>query len=324
MVDGGAHARLQPDPARHLRSGICRMDRDFRRHGRPQRQAASAPISPAFTPPVRWSSMAGPAMSTTWPPTTLASSASSARPRPTTAGLYPPIFLLVATPLAVMPYTLALAVWQISTFALYLSVIGAIVRRIPGNVIGPMWLPIAAGFPAVFINLGHGQNGLLTAGLLGAALLALPARPVLSGILFGALAYKPQLALVVPVRVARRRPVAHHRCRRHHRAGADGRHKPDIWRRPLACFRRLHRDVAQAADRTGQRRIRKTAKRFRGGAHVGCRRPGRLRDPGRRVRHRRVLHGVGMALGAATTTSRPQSSSSRHCWLHRTCWITTS
>jgi alpha-1,2-mannosyltransferase len=112
--------------------------------------------------------------------------------------LYPPIFLLVATPLAVMPYTLALAVWQISTFALYLSVIGAIVRRIPGNVIGPMWLPIAAGFPAVFINLGHGQNGLLTAGLLGAALLALPARPVLSGILFGALAYKPQLALVVP------------------------------------------------------------------------------------------------------------------------------
>ena len=112
--------------------------------------------------------------------------------------LYPPIFLLVATPLAVMPYTLALAVWQISTFALYLSVIGAIVRRIPGNVIGSMWLPIAAGFPAVFINLGHGQNGLLTAGLFGAALLALPARPVLSGILFGALAYKPQLALVVP------------------------------------------------------------------------------------------------------------------------------
>lgn len=112
--------------------------------------------------------------------------------------LYPPIFLLVVTPLALMPYMMALAVWQISTFALYLSVIGAIVRRIPGIVIGPIWLPIAAGFPAVFINLGHGQNGLLTAGLFGAALLALPARPVLSGVLFGALAYKPQLALVMP------------------------------------------------------------------------------------------------------------------------------
>ena len=112
--------------------------------------------------------------------------------------LYPPIFLLVATPLALMPYMMALTVWQISTFALYLSVIGAIVRRIPGIVIGPIWLPIAAGFPAVVINVGHGQNGLLTAGLFGAALLALPARPVLSGVLFGTLAYKPQLALVIP------------------------------------------------------------------------------------------------------------------------------
>jgi alpha-1,2-mannosyltransferase len=115
--------------------------------------------------------------------------------------LYPPIFLLVATPLALMPYLLALAVWQISTFALYLSVIGVILRRmrVLDIAIGPMWLPIAAGFPAVFINLGHGQNGFLTAGLFGAALLALATRPIVSGVLFGLLAYKPQLALVMPV-----------------------------------------------------------------------------------------------------------------------------
>jgi alpha-1,2-mannosyltransferase len=115
--------------------------------------------------------------------------------------LYPPIFLLVATPLALMPYPLALAVWQIGTFALYLSVIGAIVRKMHqrGTAIGPIWLPIAAGFPAVFVNLGHGQNGFLTAGLFGAALLALPTRPVISGVLFGLLAYKPQFALVVPI-----------------------------------------------------------------------------------------------------------------------------
>jgi alpha-1,2-mannosyltransferase len=115
--------------------------------------------------------------------------------------LYPPIFLLVATPLALMPYPLALAVWQISTFALYLSIIGVIVRRMRqrGMVIGPIWLPIAAGFPAVFVNLGHGQNGFLTAGLFGAALLALPTRPLISGVLFGLLAYKPQFALIVPV-----------------------------------------------------------------------------------------------------------------------------
>ena len=115
--------------------------------------------------------------------------------------LYPPIFLLVATPLALMPYPLALAVWQIGTFALYLSVIGAIVRRMRqrGLAIGAIWLPIAAGFPAVFVNLGHGQNGFLTAGLFGAALLALPTRPVISGVLFGLLAYKPQFALIVPI-----------------------------------------------------------------------------------------------------------------------------
>jgi hypothetical protein len=115
--------------------------------------------------------------------------------------LYPPVFLLVATPLALMPYLWALAVWQLGTFALYLSVIAGVVARMPlrGKVmIGPLWLPVAAGFPAVFINLGHGQNGFLSAGLFGAALLALPARPILSGVLVGLLAYKPQLTLVMP------------------------------------------------------------------------------------------------------------------------------
>jgi alpha-1,2-mannosyltransferase len=115
--------------------------------------------------------------------------------------LYPPIFLLLAAPLASMPYPVALAVWQISSFALYLAVIGFIAggmgkRRI---AIGPTWLAVAAGFPAVLINLGHGQNGFLTAGLFGAALLALPSRQLLAGALFGLLAYKPQFALVIPI-----------------------------------------------------------------------------------------------------------------------------
>src|SRR3954469_24799902 len=74
------------------------------------------------------------------------------------AWFYPPIFLLLATPLATMPYLLALMAWQASSFALYLAVIGGIVPRL--NLPGPtaVWLPVAAAFPAVFINLGHGQN----------------------------------------------------------------------------------------------------------------------------------------------------------------------
>ena len=54
--------------------------------------------------------------------------------------LYPPIFLLVATPLALLPYALALIVWQSATFALYLASSprscarrGATVARSPGS-----------------------------------------------------------------------------------------------------------------------------------------------------------------------------------------------
>jgi alpha-1,2-mannosyltransferase len=51
----------------------------------------------------------------------------------------------------------------------------------------------------VFVNIGHGNNGLLTAALLGAALLALDRRPVLAGILFGLIAYKPQFGVLIPL-----------------------------------------------------------------------------------------------------------------------------
>jgi alpha-1,2-mannosyltransferase len=117
------------------------------------------------------------------------------------AWLYPPIFLLIATPLALMPYPVALAVWQVGTFGLYLLVIGMIVRGLRRSTaaIGHSWLLVAAAFPAVFINFAHGQNGFLTASLFGSALVALPTRPIVAGILFGLLAYKPQFALVIPI-----------------------------------------------------------------------------------------------------------------------------
>ena len=111
--------------------------------------------------------------------------------------LYPPLFLLIVTPLALMPYPFALAAWQVGTLLFYLCVTGLIVRDRNRKTL--LWLLAAVAFPAVFVNLGHGQNGFLTAALLGAALLALPTRPLLSGLLFGLLAYKPQFALVIPV-----------------------------------------------------------------------------------------------------------------------------
>ena len=51
----------------------------------------------------------------------------------------------------------------------------------------------------MLINVGHGQNGFLTAALLGGALVLLDRRPLIAGILFGLLVYKPQFGLMIPI-----------------------------------------------------------------------------------------------------------------------------
>jgi alpha-1,2-mannosyltransferase len=117
---------------------------------------------------------------------------------------YPPFFLFIAAVLALMPYGLALATWQAVTFALYLLSIRAIVSgaMVGAAVRDPLWLLLAVGFPAVYVNLGHGHNGFLTAALLGSALLVLDRRPIVSGVLFGLIAYKPQFGLMIPIVLA--------------------------------------------------------------------------------------------------------------------------
>jgi alpha-1,2-mannosyltransferase len=54
-------------------------------------------------------------------------------------------------------------------------------------------------FPAAFWTLGLGQNSFLTATLFGVGTLWIDRRPILAGICFGALCYKPHFALLVPV-----------------------------------------------------------------------------------------------------------------------------
>jgi alpha-1,2-mannosyltransferase len=109
---------------------------------------------------------------------------------------YPPYFLAPAAVLGLLPYLPALALWQFVTIALYLLCVFAILRplRLPG---GPIFVAVL-GFPAIFINLGHGQNGCLTAALLTTGLLLLDRRPFVAGLLFALLAYKPQFGLVIP------------------------------------------------------------------------------------------------------------------------------
>lgn len=105
---------------------------------------------------------------------------------------YPPFFFAVATLVAALPYGFGLALWVVAGVAAYLATIRNIVPQ-PAT-----WL-VALGCPAVLVNIGHGQNGFLTASLLGSGLLLLDRRPWLSGIMIGLLAYKPQFGVLIPI-----------------------------------------------------------------------------------------------------------------------------
>ncbi len=106
---------------------------------------------------------------------------------------YPPPFLIIATLLAQFPYTLALIIWQGLTLALALTLVQ---RILPGNRQATL---VALGAPVVLVCLGHGQNAFLTASLLGGGMLLLDRRPWIAGVLLGALVYKPQFAVLIPV-----------------------------------------------------------------------------------------------------------------------------
>jgi glycosyl transferase family 87 len=105
---------------------------------------------------------------------------------------YPPFFFVVAFLVAAVPYAWGLLIWQIASFAAYLATLRAILPR-------RETLLIAAAFPAVFVNVGHGHNGFLTAALLGGAMHWLDRRPWLAGMLIGCLAYKPQFGVLIPI-----------------------------------------------------------------------------------------------------------------------------
>lgn len=116
---------------------------------------------------------------------------------------YPPYFLLVAWGLAQLPYIPALIVWQGGSLLLYVGALALLLKKTaPGLLRDRLWILLALGFGAVLVNLLHGQNGLLTAALFAAALALLDERPLVSGLLFGLLCYKPQFAVVIPLALA--------------------------------------------------------------------------------------------------------------------------
>ncbi|HJU31519.1 MAG TPA: glycosyltransferase 87 family protein [Hyphomicrobiaceae bacterium] len=105
---------------------------------------------------------------------------------------YPPTFLGVAAGLAVLPYLAAFCIYQVLAACVYL----AAMLRIAGR--REAWLP-ALAFPAAFVSAAHGNDGLLSAGLLGGVLFCVRQRPLLAGVLLGCLSYKLEFWPIIPV-----------------------------------------------------------------------------------------------------------------------------
>jgi hypothetical protein len=105
---------------------------------------------------------------------------------------YPPTYLFVAILVASFPYIPAWVGWAFLTFPIYLVTI----RGIIGDRLG---LFLACAFPAILSNILVGQNGFVTAGLLGGTLANMERRPWLAGCLLGLLTYKPHFGLLFPL-----------------------------------------------------------------------------------------------------------------------------
>jgi Glycosyltransferase family 87 len=103
---------------------------------------------------------------------------------------YPPLLLLLTLPLVLIPYVPALGIWLVTTWYGFYRALKLATDQ------GVFLLSLAT--PALFVNAVGGQNGALTAMLLGGGLVLQARRPIVAGILFGCLAYKPHLALLLP------------------------------------------------------------------------------------------------------------------------------
>ena len=108
--------------------------------------------------------------------------------------LYPPVFLLAVVPFAILPLGWFYALFQAATAAAAAMAMGW--RRGREG-----WIAVAALLvaPATAISVVVGQNALLSAALLVGGFRLLGSHPAIAGALLGALVYKPQLCLLVPV-----------------------------------------------------------------------------------------------------------------------------
>lgn len=103
---------------------------------------------------------------------------------------YPPQFTLLTGLLALLPIGLAYLLFVGGSFAIFYTAL----RRLSGRYSAGA---LAFALPAILINARCGQNGFLTAGLIGWFLIALRNRSAEAGWPLGAMVVKPHLAIAV-------------------------------------------------------------------------------------------------------------------------------
>ncbi len=105
---------------------------------------------------------------------------------------YPPHAILLILPLGLLSYYWSFLIWVLIQLFLYLMIAAA------G---GPLRqrVSILLMAPTTLLTINFGQNGLLTAALFLGGMMLLERRPVLAGVCFALLTFKPQLGLLIPV-----------------------------------------------------------------------------------------------------------------------------
>ena len=106
---------------------------------------------------------------------------------------YPPTLLVLLGPLGGLSLGAAFCVFMIPSFALYVW------AMLAGRARDWYWGVAAVIAPATGITLISGQTGFLSGALMLGGLRLAGSQPILSGVLFGLLTYKPQLGVLIPV-----------------------------------------------------------------------------------------------------------------------------
>lgn len=109
--------------------------------------------------------------------------------------MHPPIFILYILPLALLAYIPSLLAWLVISALPYLAAI----RCIIGD--RSAWA-LALAAPPVYFNLGFGQTGFLTGGLIGLGLALVVRSPIAAGICIGLASFKPHFGVLIPLALA--------------------------------------------------------------------------------------------------------------------------